>query len=294
MIKKATTTKAALESTVSSISVSRKFTFTPTGASQYESLSIQAMVTAETYEEAADKVEEIMLLEAERANVQFAEVAMSANEVASDLEGEEAAEDEAEGEAGEEDVTPEAVMAMKRSELLELITENTLDVDPTKLPKINDLRAAVVEAAFGGEEDGEAEEGEEAEGEEEGAEEEEAEITEEDIKAMTRVELVAFAKSQEIPLTLSDYAKNPKGLGNMASDVIKALEAAAEEEGEEEAGEEEGDAADDPYTSAGLTAMTVPELKEIYAEWELGAFPAGAPPVAKKKAVAAILAAQEG
>lgn len=59
-----------------------------------------------------------------------------------DEEIEEAEEAES---ADEEGITAEDIMAMKKSELIALIDDNELPIDPAKYPKVGDLRKALIQ-----------------------------------------------------------------------------------------------------------------------------------------------------
>lgn len=59
-----------------------------------------------------------------------------------DEEVEEAEEAES---ADEEGITAEDIMAMKKSELIALIDDNELPIDPAKYPKVGDLRKAIIQ-----------------------------------------------------------------------------------------------------------------------------------------------------
>ena len=59
-----------------------------------------------------------------------------------DEEVEEVEEAEA---ADEEGITAEDIMAMKKSELIALIDDNELPIDPAKYPKVGDLRKALIQ-----------------------------------------------------------------------------------------------------------------------------------------------------
>ena len=59
-----------------------------------------------------------------------------------DEEVEEAEEAES---ADEEGITAEDIMAMKKSELIALIDDNELPIDPAKYPKVGDLRKALIQ-----------------------------------------------------------------------------------------------------------------------------------------------------
>jgi hypothetical protein len=98
-------------------------------------------------------------------------------------EGEEATDEEAEeGESEEAELTEEDVRAMKRPDLIQLIKDNELEIDPSKYPKIAALQDAVIErmaaaAEADEEETGDADEEAEGDGEEAG-------YSEADLKAM--------------------------------------------------------------------------------------------------------------
>jgi hypothetical protein len=279
---KAAPVAEAAEPQIHTVSVSRKFTYAPSGAADYESMSIQSTVTADDYETAAAHLEEIMLAEAEKANVQFSEVARSANAVAADLDdgmttGEEGVDDTGTG-ADEGEITAEHVKAMKRSEIVALIEANGLATKPDDYPKIGDLKAAVIEEAFGAEDDAGTEGGEAGDA---GGEEQ---VGPEQIQAMNRGEILALCKENNIEIDETDYAKTPVGLKRLRDDVVAV--AFAEED--------DAAAAEDPnavaeYTEAELNASSIDDLKMIYTTWELGKFPAGVPKVAKAAAVKAIL-----
>lgn len=82
-------------------------------------------------------------------------------------EDEEDSEEEDEDEDDEEeDLTEDEIMKMKKAELLELIEEEQLDVDPKGL-KLKELREAVCDAYFGDEEEDEDEDSEDSDEDEE-------------------------------------------------------------------------------------------------------------------------------
>lgn len=258
------------ETGVINVTVGRKFTIKPAAGAEYESLSVNAQVTASTYEEATAQLDEIMLAEVEKANGQFAEISASANAIADEIVA------GAEGGGEGEELTADDIRAMKRSELVALIKEHELGIDPKGVSE-SDLREAVIEAAGLDEAAGNAAAG--------GGDD--AEITPEEIRAMKRDELLELNTQYDLGLEASDFAKTPKGL----SDLREAIIEAAGLEAEEEQAAADGDA--EAYTEADLKEASVDDLKAIYAEWELGEFPKGPPVKVKNTAIKAILAAQD-
>lgn len=212
-------------------------------------------------------------------------------------EGEEETAEEGEEEGGE--LTADDIRAMERSELLALNKDNELGLK-TKGMSLDDLREAIIEAA--GLEDGEggeeAEEGEEAEDgvEEEGEEAEGGDLTADDVRAMSRKELIALNKDNELGIKSKNMSDE-----EFAEAVIEA--AGLEDSGEEEGGEEEGEEGEEEepgeeeptgYTRKELEALKTADLKAIYKEWGIkDKYPAGAEPVARKAAINRIMQFQD-
>lgn len=134
------------------------------------------------------------------------------------LEEEEEEEEEGEDDEGEEEEKEgeeevdaeelaESVDDMKKAEIIKLIEEHELDVDPDDHKKLSALRVAVVEAIE--EQYGEEEEEEDAdEGEEEEEEgEEEEPYTKDELKAMTPKELKEITDSWELKVKVKKGAK---------------------------------------------------------------------------------------
>ena len=144
----------------------------------------------------------------------------------------------------EETLTEEDIAKMKRPALVELIASEELDIDADEYKKINDLRNAVLEVAFGEEEaeeeeevddveeDSEESEGEEESGEEddwdgfgEGEEEEDEEeseeeegLTEDDIMELERPALIKLIKEEDIDVDPKKF----KVLSKLRKAVIDA------------------------------------------------------------------------
>lgn len=267
--------EATDDNVINSITVARGFTIS---RGDYNSVKVQATVSAsgpDAYETASAKLEEVLAVEIEKAGVQFNEI--TGAEPGDDDSGGEGAEevDDTEGstEGGEEGgLTAEDVNGMKRADLEALITDNELAIDPDEHPKtakgLASLKAAIIEAAF--------------------SEEAEDEITEDAINAMDRPTLVKFIKTNEIDV---DPAKHSK-LTALKAAVIDALAGGVEDATDPDADDATDPDATEGYDEEALTAMGLPDLKAIYAEWELGAFPKGPPVKQKQLAIKAILAAQ--
>ena len=79
-----------------------------------------------------------------------------------DEEAEEETEEESDEEVEEAELTEDDVRAMKRPELIALIQENDLEVDPAKHPKLDSLKDAVITALAAAGEDEEESEDDEA------------------------------------------------------------------------------------------------------------------------------------
>lgn len=67
------------------------------------------------------------------------------NEQEPEKDAEEVEEAEEAEAADEEGITAEDIMAMKKSDLLALIEDNELPIDPAKYPKVGDLRKALIQ-----------------------------------------------------------------------------------------------------------------------------------------------------
>jgi hypothetical protein len=141
------------------------------------------------------------------------------------------------GESASTELDEDAIRSMGKRELNALVKEYSLDINTKEYSKAADLAEAIIEALSSGEGTEEEEENteEEEENTEEGSEdgEEEAGIDEDQLRAMTLKELVAFVKENEIDVDTKKYKK--------ASDLVEVvLEALSSSEGEEEGSEEEG------------------------------------------------------
>jgi hypothetical protein len=103
------------------------------------------------------------------------EMATSFTDEEEEAEDDEEEEEEAEDDEdeGEDEVSEEDIMAMSKKELLAVIEEDELDIDPKDHKKLEALKAAVIAELFGDEEEEAEEEEEEAEDDEEEEEEEE-------------------------------------------------------------------------------------------------------------------------
>lgn len=270
------------EGEITNFTVGRSFTVS---MGEFNSVKVSAMVSASTYALASEKVEEIIGIEAEKAGLQFnALVGGGEGDDDTGLEDPDAEdtaeaddEDAAEGGDDEPEVGPDEINAMKRPDILKLIKDNQLTTDPDDFPKtakgLQALREAVIAEAFSDD------------------------VTEEQIMEMDRTELIAMIEENGLAIKPKTLPK----LGDLRTAVVEAMAAEAGEEDaepddepEEEADEAEADDNSEGYDAEQLGAMGIPDLKAIYTEWDLGKFPAGAPPVAKKLAIKAILAAQEG
>lgn len=262
------------------ITVSRSFTVPMGNASDgYASVKFGISVTGTDYETVSEQVGAYMAAEAEKAGAQYTE--LTGGEAGDDAGDDAGTEGAAEGDdeaTGDEDVTPESIMAMNRDALIALVTENDLPVDPDDFSKnakgLGEFRQAVVDAAF--------DNGEE-------------QITEEAIREMDRPTLVKFIADNAIDVDAKKHTK----LSALHNAVVEAMVAAADEDADADADADAGDdtAADDAgdaYTAETLGALTITDLKAIYTEWELGPFPAGPPVKQKPLAIKAILAAQAG
>lgn len=143
-------------------------------------------------------------------------------------------EDEEEAGEDEEGYAREDIEQMtKKKELKEVIEEADLDLDASKYKKVPELREAVIEALFGGEE-------------EEEEEEEESEVDKdsliEEINAADKLkDLKNLAKENEVvfdDLEIGDY-KGAKGLKQLREDMLSVLGVEDEEDEEEEEEEQE-------------------------------------------------------
>lgn len=159
--------------------------------------------------------------------------------------------------SGEEDVlTEEDVLAMTKAELIILIAEQELDINPKEYKKQADLANAIVEVLFG-------EEGA-AEGSEESAGEEGDELTPEMIREMERPELEQLIKDSE------DLDINPKKF-KKTSDLAEAIiEACFTEEAADGAEEGAADGAEGEEISPEMIReMERPELVDLIKSEEL-------------------------
>ena len=287
---------------IQTVSVSRKFTI---NSGDFEGYAVQATVTASDHETASSHLDEVIAAEAEKANVQFAEIIGSANRVIADLEAddEEAElEDDEEEEADDEEeeaIGPEDVAAMKRTELIELVKENELDLDPDDYKGTGGLakfRAAVTEAAFGEDDEDEEledDEDEELEDDEEDAEDEDEELTEASLADMNRKQLLEVAEEHGLEVDEDDYPKSKKGTNSLRDDLIATLfEDEDDDEEDADDDEEEADEEEEGYTEAELKDMSPADLKAIYKDWDLGKYPSGAPKKAKSAAIKRIMKEQ--
>ena len=170
------------------------------------------------------------------------ETAMKRQEEAEDEEAEEEDEDEDNDEEGEveeekgteeeeeeekeeetEGYTWEEINTMKKKDLVKIIKEDDLDIDPNKYPKLKDLKEAVFEEVGVEEDEDEAEE----------EETEEEQISWDDIDAMKKKELKEYIEDNELEVDPDDYKK--------IADLKKAVwaEVSGEEIEEEEPEEPE-------------------------------------------------------
>jgi len=155
-----------------------------------------------------------------------------------------------------EEITQQRILTMEREELVALIKDNELDVDPKKHRKLANLRDAVAAVVFPEEEeplspevDG-GEEGDEGEG-----------ITVDAIREMEREELVELISSNELDINPKKYKK----AAELAEAIIELLQAS---EGNE--GEEEGEGISEEM----VREMERPELVELINSQELDINPA--------------------
>lgn len=202
---------------------------------------------------------------AEKGLAELAEIVATTSEGSADT-----ADDSSTDEGEEIDID-----SLDRAGLIELIEEHGLEIDPDDHKKnavgLKNLRAAVTEALTadddGSEGDGDGEEGDE--------------VTEEEINAMDRKQLEAFVEENGIEVDPSDFKKTPADLKKFKAAVVEAV--ASGDDGEE----------GDGYTQEELEELEEDDLKAIFKEWDLGAYPKGTKPgIRKAQAIEAILEAQ--
>jgi len=111
------------------------------------------------------------------------------------------------------DLDEDGVREMNRKDLIALIKEQELEVDPKDFKKLPDLVEAVLEALFPPEE---SEEESEEETEEES---EEGELTEDAVREMDRKELIELIKEQELEIDPKEFKKTSE----LTDAVIEAL-----------------------------------------------------------------------
>lgn len=264
-----------------------------------EFLKFGVSVPAATYDEAAEMATDLLTKEAEAVASAYNSLKESSESFSGSGEegaAEEDASAEGEAEADEGDIGPDQIREMERDDLLTLIKDNGLEVDPKKFKStkagLDQLREAVIEAAGLGGEEAAEEGGEEASEEttEEAAEEggEGEEVTYESVMAMDRTPLVELITANGLEI---DPKKFPI-LGKLREKVceVAGLEPAAEDE----AAEEEAPAEEATYTRDDLMGATVDDLKSLWADWKIkDKFPTGAPIIVKKNAVSRLLQFQE-
>jgi len=95
------------------------------------------------------------------------------------------------------DLDEDGVREMNRKDLIALIKEHELEVDPKDFKKLPDLVEAVLEALFPPEES-----------EKETEEESEEELTEDAVREMDRKELIELIKEQELEIDPKEFKKN--------------------------------------------------------------------------------------
>ena len=125
--------------------------------------------------------------------------------------------DEDEEEDSEEEINIDDVKKMKKPALLELIEEMELEIDYEGM-KLSELKDAVIEIL-------ESEEDEE-EDEEDDEDEEEDDITSDAINKMTKKEIKAFIKDEELEIDYDDY----ESLDEVKEAIIEELDLEEEEE----------------------------------------------------------------
>ena len=125
-----------------------------------------------------------------------------------------------------DELTKRRVLLMDRDELLEVIKQFELGVNPKKIKKLAELRDAVADVLFPETTEG-TEEADTAEGTEE------AGITEDQIREMERDELVALIDANELDINPKKYKK----IADLAEAIIALMQQAGAEEGVEEGGE---------------------------------------------------------
>jgi hypothetical protein len=276
--------EATDDNDITSVSISRGFTV---GMGDFSSIKVSALVTASTYEAATAEIDRVLALEIEKAGAQFSELAPTDGAEADDTDAPEDAEatEDAEGEA--EGYSEEDIAAMTRPELVTLVEENELGLDPTDYAKnkagLEEFKQAIIAIMQDGAEEGDdTDDSDGAEGDAEEA------ISEEDIMEMDRPTLVALIADNELDV---DHKKLTK-LSGLRAAVVEAIQALSEAEADEP-DEAEATAEGDEYTEEDLSALAVDDIKAIWTDWEIpGKYPPGPPNVAKKLAIKKILAFQ--
>lgn len=120
----------------------------------------------------------------------------------------------------------------------------------------------------------------------EGAAEEESQIDLEYLKAADLDTLTEIATTNDLGITPGDYAEEDD-LRQVLIESILGNEVLQEYLAEQ--GADGTDQTTEGYSEEELQKGTVDELKQIFVEWELGAFPKGPTPIAKKAAIKKIL-----
>ena len=172
---------------------------------------------------------------------------------------EEELEDEDDDLEEEEELTAEDVAEMSRSDLVDLIEAEDLDVDPDDYKgrkKLDELRDAVAEELFGDEDEDEDEDEEDDD-----EDEEDEEFSEDDIMSMKKEDLLELIEENDLDVQVK---KNMK-LKALREAVVEAY---FEEEDEDE--EEDEEEEEEFYTEDELKKKSKAELVEIILELQEG------------------------
>jgi hypothetical protein len=271
-------------------SVSRHLTLR-VGDGEYVKFGVTA--PAETYEEAAKLASDAMMQEAEAAVSSYNTLRKASESVVGNDAADEGAADHEEAEIG-----PDQVNAMSRDQLIELVTSNSLEIDPDEYPNnkkgLQALRDAIIAVAFGDEDtsgDADADNvlAKTSDGDEGGDAEEE--VTKERVMAMKRDELLALIDANGLEIDPDEFPK----LAELRAAVVAVAFDEGDGDGDDATdADANGDDDNSAYTREQLDELDLDDLKTIWKEWEMpGKFPPGPPNIAKKMAISQILKYQD-